>query len=78
MLSGDKYAVKHGYYVVKNPGQGSLDQGIDHAQARAEEADFFAETEPWEVELMSYKERFGTAQLQTALSQKLTAQITTR
>lgn len=78
MLSGDKYAVKHGYYVVKNPGQGSLDQGIDHSQARAEEAEYFTGNEPWRSELSTYSERFGTAQLQTALSQKLTAQILTR
>ncbi|KAI9876220.1 MAG: hypothetical protein M1830_007009, partial [Pleopsidium flavum] len=77
MLSGEKYAVKHGYYVVKNPGQGSLDQRIDHSQARAEEAEYFTGKEPWSSELSIYSERFGTAQLQTALSQKLTAQILT-
>ncbi len=78
MLSGEKYKVEHGYFVVKNPGQSSLDQGIDHVQARAEEVEFFEGNEPWRSELSQFSEHFGTTRLQTALSQKLTQQIMTR
>ena len=78
MLSGDKYVVAHGYYVVKNPGQSSLDRGIDHSEARAEEVEFFTTSEPWRSELSGFSEHFGTARLQAALSQKLTNQILTR
>ncbi|KAI9818928.1 MAG: hypothetical protein M1827_007749 [Pycnora praestabilis] len=75
MLSGEKYRLGHGYFVCKNPSQASIDKGLDHAQARADEAEFFAKEEPWATKLSLYKERFGTVQLQTALSQKLTMQI---
>ncbi len=68
MLSGETFRVEHGYYVVKNPGQGSLDEGIDHQQARAEEAAYFATNEPWRTEMAEYSDRFGTARLQAALS----------
>lgn len=78
ILNGEKYKVAHGYYVVKNPGQDSLNKGIDHAQARVEEAEFFKNTEPWKSELSMHSDRFGTARLQTALSQKLTHQILRR
>ena len=78
MLSGEKYKVEHGYFVVKNPGQSSLDQGIDHVQARAEETEFFEGNEPWRSELSQFSEHFGTTRLQTVLSRKLTQQIMTR
>ncbi|KAI9730129.1 MAG: hypothetical protein M1834_006122 [Cirrosporium novae-zelandiae] len=70
ILEGKKFSVGHGYYVIKN----NPDPKIEHGQARKEELDFF-EGEPWITDLLSFKDRFGTVQLQTKLSQLLTDQI---
>jgi len=74
ILNGGKFPLGYGYHVIKN----NPDPTVDHATARAEEADFFNSTEPYATQLEGYRSRFGTLQLQTALSQRLTAQIATR
>ena len=69
ILNGVRFRLGLGYYVVKN----NPDPKVDHVTARAEEADFFSNEEPW-AELID-KSRFGTLKLQTTLSQLLTDQI---
>ncbi|KAL1966975.1 hypothetical protein VTN77DRAFT_3719 [Rasamsonia byssochlamydoides] len=70
ILSGDKFAFGHGYYVVRN----NPDPSVGHSQARLEEGQFFA-SPPWTTELVAFQERFGTRKLQTALSGLLLEQI---
>ncbi|PWW77924.1 P-loop containing nucleoside triphosphate hydrolase protein [Tuber magnatum] len=71
ILRGHSHRLKHGYFVTKQPNQEQLVQGITHAQAREQEAEFFANTEPWKTELTDLKERFGTMALQSYLSKEL-------
>lgn len=74
VLSGERFHLGFGYHVIKN----NPDARVDHATARKEEAAFFDENEPWTTTLNAHSRRFGTLLLQTALSQRLTAQIRTR
>lgn len=71
VLTGKKFRLGFGYYVVKN----NPDPRVDNATARAEESLFFSEEEPWARTLGKYDGRFGTFKLQTDLSHRLTAQI---
>lgn len=70
ILRGEKFAVGHDYYVVRN----NPNPRVEHAQARDEEAQFFS-CAPWVSELSEYSARFGTRKLQKALSQLLLEQI---
>ncbi|WEW58235.1 hypothetical protein PRK78_003703 [Emydomyces testavorans] len=70
LLSGEKFQLGHGYYVVKN----NSDPIVTHALAREEERVFFAHP-PWRTEFSDYRERFGTRKLQAALSTLLLKQI---
>ena len=63
-----------GYHVVMN----SPDTQMDHATARIKEKAFFRDVEPYATELRHFHNRFGTLQLQSALSAKLTTQILKR
>ncbi|KAL8657351.1 MAG: hypothetical protein Q9226_002000 [Calogaya cf. arnoldii] len=72
MISGTKFKVGHGYYVVKN----NADPLVSHPIARQQEAEFFNE-EPWIRTLGSYQDRFGTLKLQAVLSRLLNSQIRT-
>ena len=74
MLQGRRFQLGSGYFVVKN----NPDATVDHATARVEERDYFLREEPWATSWNRYSDRFGTLQLQTFLSQKLTAQIIKR
>ncbi|KAI9654736.1 MAG: hypothetical protein M1829_000872 [Trizodia sp. TS-e1964] len=75
MLRNENHKVGHGYFVTKQPAQESLNQNIDHAQARQDEMQFFATQEPWTTSFAPFCNQFGTRRLQDALSQKLTVQI---
>ncbi|KAL4922271.1 P-loop containing nucleoside triphosphate hydrolase protein [Aspergillus aurantiobrunneus] len=70
ILEGDKFALGHDYYVVRN----NPDPSVPHAISRQEEHEFFL-SPPWVTELAAYHERFGTRNLQTALSRLLLEQI---
>ncbi|KAI9372884.1 P-loop containing nucleoside triphosphate hydrolase protein [Aspergillus egyptiacus] len=70
ILEGDKFALGHGYYVVRN----NPDPSVEHSVARREEDEFF-ESPPWVSELAPYRERFGTRNLQSKLSHLLFQQI---
>ena len=74
ILRGEEYQLGFGYHVIKN----NPNPEVDHTTARQEEAAFFRENEPWTTALNVYSHRFGTLQLQIALSQQLTAQIRKR
>ncbi|CAE7212875.1 hypothetical protein CFE70_009609 [Pyrenophora teres f. teres 0-1] len=71
-----RFALGHGYFVVKNLGQDQIDQGLTHQQARHEEQQFFGQEEPWATAFKKYEHRFGTLNLQRFLSGKLAEQIT--
>ncbi|KAL9124652.1 MAG: hypothetical protein Q9217_006038 [Psora testacea] len=71
ILNGERFRLGHGYYVIKN----NPDPSVDHAAARMEEAAFFKGYEPWATMLSDHNGRFGTLPLQTALSQLLTDRI---
>lgn len=71
-----RFALGHGYFVVKNLGQDEIDQGLTHLQARFQEQQFFSQGEPWATEFKDYSHRFGTLNLQSFLSGKLAEQIT--
>ncbi|EEH17402.1 hypothetical protein PABG_07398 [Paracoccidioides brasiliensis Pb03] len=70
ILRGDKFTVGHSYYVVRN----NPNPQVEYAQAREEEVEFF-NTGPWKNELSAHSERFGTRNLQMALSKLLKKQI---
>ena len=74
ILNGQRFALGKGYFIVKN----NPDPKVEHAQARAEEVEFFNNTEPYSTDLEKYSHRFGTHRLQAALSHELKAQILTR
>lgn len=70
ILNGEKFSLGHGYYVVKN----NPDPRVEHSEARAEEVQFFS-SGPWSTDLYDYRHRFGTRNLQAALSYLLLEQI---
>ncbi|KAF1850290.1 interferon-induced GTP-binding protein Mx [Cucurbitaria berberidis CBS 394.84] len=75
ILDQKRFALGHGYFVVKNLGQDELDAGLSHYDARLREQQFF-EGEPWATTFKHYESRFGTLNLQRFLSEKLAEQIT--
>ncbi|KAJ5316878.1 hypothetical protein N7508_001386 [Penicillium antarcticum] len=70
ILDRKKFTLGHGYFVIKN----NPDPFVSHVQARMEEEMFFAEP-PWNAELAAYASLFGTAKLQSSLSDLLRKQI---
>lgn len=70
ILRGEKFTVGHSYYVVRN----NPSPLVEHAQAREEEEEFFNDG-PWRNELAEHSDRFGTRNLQMALSKLLKKQI---
>ena len=74
VLRGERFPLGYGYHVILN----QADPKIDHATARDLENAFFNEEEPWTGTLRAFHGRFGTQNLQTLLSQLLTAQIQKR
>jgi hypothetical protein len=73
-----RFALGHGYFVVKSLGQDQINKGFTHQQARLQEQQFFTETVPWATTFKHYESRFGTLNLQRFLSGKLAEQITKR
>lgn len=71
ILKGERFRLGYGYYVIKN----DPNPEVEHKEARAAEACFFEQEIPWADALQEYAQRFGTKNLQTSLSQLLTAQI---
>lgn len=71
ILRGRSHRLRHGYFVTKQPNQDALNRGVDGAQARIQEEQFFATTEPWCTELLDMRHRFGTPALATYLAKEL-------
>ncbi|KAI4909131.1 hypothetical protein J4E85_011602 [Alternaria conjuncta] len=71
-----RFALGHGYFVVKNPAQDELNKGLTHQEARLQEHHFFSGEDPWSTTFKDYAHRFGTLNLQSFLSGKLADQIT--
>ncbi|OAX79086.1 hypothetical protein ACJ72_06596 [Emergomyces africanus] len=70
ILRGEKFTVGYSYYVVRN----NPNPQVEHTQAREEEDEFF-NAGPWRSELAEHRDRFGTRNLQVALSKLLKKQI---
>jgi GTPase SAR1 family protein len=70
LLKGHKFHLGHGYYVVRN----NPNPSVEHRQARIEEGQFFTKA-PWTTELALFQPRLGTHNLQNALSRLLIDQI---
>ena len=64
-----------GYYVVKNPGQKQLNDGVTFAEARQRESDFFSADTHWAAVEDDLGGRLGTANLRNALSDVLVKRI---
>jgi len=78
LLQGRAHVVGHGYFVTKQPAQLSRKVDYDanyHKKARADEEMFFGTQNPWAESWYEFQNRFGTRNLQHALSQKFAAQI---
>ena len=71
ILNGEKFHLKQGYFVVKN----NPDPLVPHSDARVEEEEFFNTQAPFNGELSPHRQRFGTIQLQKALSVMLATEI---
>lgn len=78
ILDQKRFALGHGYFVVKNLGQDEIDQGVTHAEARLREKAFFEMRAPWSTSLNEYNSRFGTRRLQTFLSRTLAEHVTAK
>ncbi|EMD64354.1 hypothetical protein COCSADRAFT_324317 [Bipolaris sorokiniana ND90Pr] len=73
-----RFSLGYGYFVVKNPGQDEINQGISHREARTREEHFFREDATWSSTFKSYASYFGTLNLQAFLSKTLAEQMIKR
>lgn len=74
IMGGGVFRMDYGWFVTKQLSQKQLSQGISHEKARKAETEFFAGG-PWANDLATYQTRFGTENLQNALSKILTSHI---
>jgi hypothetical protein len=77
VLEGKEFCKGHGYFVVKQPSQAELYNGMTHAEARAHEQEYF-ESDHWIKRFPGFEDRLGTRKLQEALADKLAALILSR
>lgn len=70
ILKGTERPLARGYFVTKQPGPDFVPRGDYHAQAREEETAFFDSDPLWCGEWHAYRDRCGTAAIQTYLSQE--------
>ena len=66
------------WYCVKQPGSQTLQSGISWAEARSQENDFFASTQPWSNVEAQYQKFMRTANLTRRLSTILSELISKR
>lgn len=71
LLQNEQSHFQHGWYCVKQSDQQQLDSGISWQDARDNEINFFARTDPWRRVPNSLKARLGTQCLTSALGTKL-------
>lgn len=67
-IRNEKEALENNWYCVKQPNSNDLKRGVDWAQARSREDEFFSMTAPWsELEFM-YQKYLRTSNLVDRLS----------
>ncbi|KAK5724632.1 hypothetical protein LTR15_004678 [Elasticomyces elasticus] len=76
ILTGEKFKLgsADAWFVTKQLSQDELDAGRSRYEAQELEKSFFL-GQPWNTTLMPYFDRFGTPQLQLAVSRQLTQHI---
>ncbi|KAI0088919.1 P-loop containing nucleoside triphosphate hydrolase protein [Irpex rosettiformis] len=70
VLNGSRHALKHGYYMTKQPSPQELDEKVSYETARQREVAFFGNTSPWNVQ-SHLRQRMGTENLTKELSKLL-------
>lgn len=73
-LNGGTFKLGNLWFVTKNSSQDQLEEGVTHLEARKSEETFFQRV-PWSSDLAEFKGRFGTRNLQNAISHRLVAHI---
>ncbi len=76
VLEGRRHTLKHGYYCTRQPDEDDRAQGMNPAQARLAEEDYFQKTHPWAES--AQQTRFGTPNLVSDLSRQLSKLIDER
>lgn len=74
VLDGKRFALGHGYFIVRNLSQAEINEGMTHQDARELERKFFQDI-PWTTTFCKHNSRFGTANLQEYLSRRLAANV---
>ncbi|KAI3619394.1 hypothetical protein WG66_012775 [Moniliophthora roreri] len=69
VIEGRRHPLLHGYYCTRQPDDEQRNKQISSAEARSLEGSFFRNTPPWATSL--HTQRFGTANLTSALSRLL-------
>lgn len=77
VLSGERFALGHGWFVTKqlSPKELNEAQRVTHEEARRREQDFFANEEPWSTHVAGFSDHFGIPNLREAVSKQLTQDI---
>lgn len=79
ILRRREHKMGHGYFATKQPGPNSVyESKTYHAQARQDEAEFFANDELWSGPWKDLRDRCGTEAIQKFLSYQLAAEISKR
>lgn len=78
ILKGAKHPLPKGYFVTKQPGPEFVPYMDYHAQAREEEGIYFDSKPPWTGEWRGFRDRCGTAAIQTYLFQEFARLIAHR
>lgn len=71
IMLGHQYALKLGYWMIKNPAKADLDRNISFEEARKMEETFFSSQLPWST-IRRQLDRFGIDSLRRELSRQLT------
>ncbi|KAJ3017362.1 hypothetical protein HKX48_003571 [Thoreauomyces humboldtii] len=71
IMLGHQYALKLGYWMIKNPTKADLDRDISFDDARKMEENFFSGQLPWST-IRRQLDRFGIDSLRRELSRQLT------
>jgi GTP-binding protein EngB required for normal cell division len=78
ILKGTKHLYPRGYFATKQPGPDFVPRGDYHAEAREEETAFFNSDPLWCGAWQAYRDRCGTAAIQSYLSQEFARLIAQR
>jgi len=75
VLEGQHHPLKHGYYVMKQPGPDDLSKWLSFKEAREWKCSFFADTDPWKSTSTHIKAWTGIPNLTKELSRLLSLLI---